>query len=255
LADLVKRFGQRLQNEQMVTKIFAPEHMGSYDWERDFFNTLLIKDPTIRQHMYAFAVHSYLDGVAPDYGSAEGWQKMYMGTQQYDKQLWMTETSGYQQDWQGAMRLASSIYLALKFGKVSAWVYWQLSESGPSEYALMNRGEPTPLYHISKQFYRFIRPGAVQLESAANDTYILPLLFTHANDNSYTIVLINRSNVHKSVYIPGNVVNREYETFQTSSTIASSYVGQVHANGTVYLPAQSVTTLYSGPPIPNISPK
>jgi glucuronoarabinoxylan endo-1,4-beta-xylanase len=255
LATLVKLFGQRLQEENIATKIFAPEHMGSYDWERDFFEYLLIKEPATRQFMYAFAVHSYLDGVAPDYGSAEGWQKMYMGAQQYGKQLWMTETSGYQQDWDGAMSLASSIYLALKFGKVSAWVYWQLSESGPSEYALMNGGEPTPLYHISKQFYRFIRPGAVHLESAVNDNNVLPLLFTQASEKSYTIVLINRSNMNKSIYIPGTVANRDFETFRSARTLASSYVRQVYSNGTVYLPAQSITTLYAGPPIPNISPE
>src|SRR6185436_12707980 len=100
---------------------------------------------------------------------------------------WMTETSGYVDAWEGgknskgedapgAFDLAQAIYAALCYGKVSAWVWWQGSESGGmSEFSLMQGTRVGKRYHASKHFYRFLRPGARLVRASSDDPKLLVL--------------------------------------------------------------------------------
>ncbi len=246
LAEMVKILGSRIEQAGSHTKIFTPEHMGSFSWEQGFFNALLRHDDIARRYTDIFAVHSYLDGVAPDYGDAAGWRQMYEVCAKYEKPLWMTETSGYEQTWEGAQKLAESIYVALKYGKISAWVYWQLSESGASKFALMRDGQPTPLYYISKHFYRYIRPGAVHIESSSQDNQILVLAFTNQTDDSETYFYINRDKKPHSVLMKGIVENgQEFEIYHSTSVLNCRLMGETVGTNAVFLPAECITTLYT----------
>ncbi|MBN1998745.1 PKD domain-containing protein [candidate division KSB1 bacterium] len=246
LADVIKILGSRIDQADLQTKIFAPEHMGSFSWEQGFFNALLRNDDITRTYTDIFAVHSYLDGVTPDYGDAAGWRQMYQECAKYQKPLWMSETSGYEQTWTGAQKLAESIYVALKYGKISAWIYWQLSESGPSEYALMRDGQPTPLYYVSKHFYRYIRPGAEQFESASDDEKILVLTFNNENDVSNTFIYINRDRKPRSILLDGiSEAGAEYTIYRSTRDLNCQQAGTTVATNAVLLPGESITTLYS----------
>ena len=98
-----------------------------------------LADPVSRQYADIIAVHGYdLDGVTAASTSAQTWQTMYGWGAQYNKPFWMTETSGYENTLDGAMKLAKAMYTAIKFGNVSAWLHWSLSTTTLDSYSLMN---------------------------------------------------------------------------------------------------------------------
>ena len=59
-------------------------------------------------------------------------------------------------------------------GNVAGWVWWQGSENpgstgGVGEFALMNGLNKGKKYYVSKQFYRYIRPGAVRVGATSTN--------------------------------------------------------------------------------------
>ena len=53
---------------------------------------------------------------------------------------------------------------ALNDANASTYLYWQFSsKAGEEKFSLMSQGQPTPKYYAAKQFYRYIRPGAVRV--------------------------------------------------------------------------------------------
>ena len=104
---------------------------------------------------------------------------MYGWGQPYNLPLWMTETSGYKNNNDGAIDLAKAMYTALRHGNIETWVFWSLSEENASEYSLItSNGVKSKRYFASKQYYRYVRPGAVRVETATSDADLLPLAFT-----------------------------------------------------------------------------
>ena len=105
--------------------------MGEWSWgnNRDYVNEIL-GDPAVRPYLSFFAVHSYVDGVTPDYGSADGWSKLYYNiTAKYSIPLWMTETSDESKTgFDLGFSMAKSLHLALRFGRISGWVYWYMAD-------------------------------------------------------------------------------------------------------------------------------
>ena len=68
--DMFKTVGGQVKAAHANTKLYGPEHMGSYDGNSEFFDGLLRNDATARGLLDVFAVHSYTDGVTPDFGGA-----------------------------------------------------------------------------------------------------------------------------------------------------------------------------------------
>jgi len=166
----------------------------------------------------------------------------------------MTETSGYTESWADSIRLGQDIYLALKYGHASAWVWWQISENDgtgnpPSEYSLMNLGVPGKKYYVSKQYYRYVRPGAVRVESSTNNSDVLVTAFHHKTNRTVAIVLINTGASEKLVTlnITGGDIPQEFNVYRTSATENCINAGTVPSDGQVVLAASSITTLYGRP--------
>ena len=241
--DLVKVVGEKFEEENINTKIVGAEDMGSYDDSKLWFKAILEDDSLSREHLDIFAVHSYLDGVSPTDGSANGWIKMFETCQQYDKPLWMTETSGYNNTWEnGAFRLAKSVYLALKYGQVSGWAWWQLSEPGESVFVIMDLGTPSKKYYALKHFYRYIRPGAIQVETYSDDDEILPISFIHPTKSIYSMILINSSNEQKEIVLEMPNIPENFKMYRSTEELNCSYIEDLQGN-TLVLPPLSVTTL------------
>jgi len=77
-ADILKIVAQRFEAEGLTTKFFGPEHMAEWSWgiQTQYVNKIL-NDSTVKPYLDIYAVHSYVDGVTPDYGSAAGWTNLY----------------------------------------------------------------------------------------------------------------------------------------------------------------------------------
>ncbi len=246
LRDLIKVVGKRLRDEGLATKLFLPEDVGWLEGVESMI-TPALADPEARKYIDIVAVHGYdLDGVTAASTSASTWATMYGWGAKYDIPLWMTETSGYANNYDGAMALARAMYTAIRYGQVSAWVFWSLSTTNVDEYSLMNAaGEKSKRYYVSKNFYRYIRPGAVRTEAGGDDAQqVYALAFKHLGDATHTILLINDNDVAKVIKLSGKDLPAEMDEYITSASQNTEAAGKVATADNIILQPRSVTTFY-----------
>lgn len=242
LRDLLIVVGRRFKKENITTKLFAPEDVGWLDGVKGMTLPIL-ENAEARSYVGMVATHGYaLDGILPASTDATTWQTMYGWGKSYDLPLWMTETSGYKNNHTGAIDLAKAMYTALRFGNVSAWVFWTLSEEQVTEYSLLSSsGTKSKRYYVSKQYYRYVRPGAVRVEAATTDADLLPLAFV--KDGLSTLVVTNIGSADKSIQVKGDGTATQYKVYQTTLSENCVEKSPIKAGEPVKIPAQSVVTL------------
>jgi len=245
LRDLLIVVGRRFKKENITTKLFAPEDVGWFDGVKGMTLPML-ENAEARSYLSIVATHGYaLDGVLPASTDATTWQTMYSWGQPYNLPMWMTETSGHKNNHAGAIDLAKAMYTALRFGNVSAWVFWTLSEEQLSEYSLLSsNGIKSKRYHVSKQYFRYVRPGAVRVEAATTDADLLPLAFV--NGGLSTLVITNIGTTDKAIRVKGNGTATQYKVYQTTASDNCVEKSPVKAGDSVTIPARSVLTLVGG---------
>lgn len=238
-ADILRTVGERFDQEGLNTKFFGPEHMAewSWGWQTKYVNEIL-GDPSVNPHLDIYAVHGYVDGVAADYGSAEGWTALYDNIAlAHDKPLWMTETSDFSvTGFPLAFSMSKSLYLAIRFGRISAWVYWSMHD------AVVKNNQLTPLGYAFKNFYRYIRPGAKVIEASSSDPQILVLAFRHPETQDLSIILINTSDQSKDISMDIPLEHSELTVYRTSANENCKNLG-VLTGDNVVLPPQSISTI------------
>ncbi|QHW35509.1 hypothetical protein GZH47_31970 (plasmid) [Paenibacillus rhizovicinus] len=254
-------------------KIYGAEGMLEHevtDWHVMQIHKAIVQDPQAIKNIDVFAVHGYSDGVrasAIENHKAYWTKHKQMISDPSHKPTWMTETSGYVNEWRGkdgtpgAFDLGIAIQSALAYGDVSAWVWWQGSEnqlSGDTQYILTHgtsekqwSSVTDKKFEVSKQFYRFIRPNSVRIESTVTNPKYPGLLTTaYKNDKlgNTVVVLVNTENTDlKAVSLNGKGMPNKYKYYITSSNSNDNcrLVGEVNANK-ISIPAKSVVTLVSG---------
>jgi len=191
LRDLITVVGKRFAAENISTKIFMPEDVQNIDTVVTYINAVL-NDPEAEQYTDILATHNYRgDGVLPAEEVPSHWRRTADLANTKGKEVWMTETSGFDtESFEGAMALALSMYNALHYGDISAWVYWQMSEGFFTDGDLH---QPNELYFVSKHFYRHIRPGALRTKIVSNDDRLLALYFQQKTEDSDVVILVNNS--------------------------------------------------------------
>jgi O-glycosyl hydrolase len=252
---MLKAVAPAIKQAYPNVKIYGTENMLGLEgqpWTNISYSAAM--DSTAWPSFDVLAYHGYQDGVAPTEGSqlAQYWINVrdnYNLPQ--NKPCWMTETSGYVDTWgadNGARALGYAIYSALAYGRLSAWVWWQGSELGatPNEYTLMNgTQELSKRYYVSKQFYRFIRPGARMVSVTTSDSSLFVVAFQHPTMNSFTLVVINTAAQDKPLVLGGANIPGTYSAYRTSASENCVSAGSV-TNGSIALRADSITTLVSG---------
>jgi O-glycosyl hydrolase len=233
-------------------KVFGTENMLALEGQQWFYSGQM--DSAGWAHFDVLAYHGYQDGVAPTAGSQLATYWAYVRDNwaiPHNKTSWMTETSGYTDVWgdaKGAKALGFAMFAALSYGRVSAWVWWQGSELGgpPNEYALMgglqNLGKR---YFVSKNFYRYIRPGAKMVKVSTADPDLFVVAFVHPTMNATTVVAINNGSKDKPLVLGGDGIPSTYDAYRTSASEDCVSVGSV-ANGGITLKGDSITTLVNG---------
>lgn len=246
LRDLLKVVADSLRVNNLQTKLFIPEDVGYMQGIENMLYPSL-NDPEARKDIGMIAVHGYaFDGVSPSSADAQTWRAMYNWGSPYNIPLWMTETSGFKNDWNGAMSLGMAMYTALKFGNVSAWLWWTLSTDKLDEYSLMNSsGQKSKRYYVSKNFYKYIRPGAVRISASTNTSdSVYALAFRHRTGQTITLVLLNRyKDASVNVHLSGNGLPATFEQYGTSEKQDCKDLGTVGSGDVVKLEAESVMTL------------
>ena len=267
-ADTLAAIGPVIHAAYPNVKLFGSENMlaiecgGKNGFDPYWYTAHVMSQPAAVSQMGIWAVHGYSDGVlaTPTSQMSTYWASFYAGTQSTHLPIWMTETSGYVDTIEagpnaagdnlpGALDLAQSIYAALYHGHASGWVWWQGSELGagtPSEFDLMssvtNRGKK---YYVSKNYYRYIRPGAQMVQAASDDSEVLVAAFDHVAANTLTVIAINGGSASKSVTLTGANLPATFQAYRTSTTENCASVGPM-APASITLPARSITSLVCG---------
>jgi glucuronoarabinoxylan endo-1,4-beta-xylanase len=244
MKEILRVVGKKFEKEGITTKIFLPEVLPAQKHVIKYFKTLT-KDPEISKYCSIFAIHNYdTDGIHVGGSSADQW-KLYSqmaATASPSKQLWMTETSGHANSWEGAMLLASNIYNALNYGNINAWLWWAIADKKSAEaFALIVDGVPTSKYYVSKQFYHFIRPGAVRIQSSTNDSEVISLAFKNSGEYTNVTILINVGEKEKKIHTP-EIGGKKPIVFLTNEN-KNCENQEVWENSVVTLPAKSIITL------------
>ena len=233
-------------------KIFGTENMLALEGQAYFYSAYM--DASGWGDLDILAYHGYQDGVAPTASSQLATYWNYVRTNwgaPHGKTTWMTETSGYTDNWSdtnGARNLAFAIYAALNYGQASAWLWWQGSSLGgpPDQYSLMGGTQYLgKRYYVSKNFYRYIRPGAKAVQVTTTDPTLFLVAFTNPGSGAFTIVAINTDTSDKTLTIGGANVPQTFDAYRTSASENCVSAGNM-ANGAITLKADSVTTLVNG---------
>lgn len=265
--DMLEALGPKLHAAFPQLKLFGSENMleiecGKNDLEFDpwWYTGKILSRPKALAQLGAFAVHGYSDGVQATSTSkvARLWKQYHAAVAHTQRPIWMTETSGYVDGWEGgfnakgekrpgAFDLAQAIFSALYYGKVSAWVWWQGSSSeSASEFSLMQGTSVGRRYYASKHFYRFIRPGARMLATSSDDRDVLAVAFEHERIGNFTVVVLNLAQAEKSLKLEGHGVPRSLNAHVTTATRILSATGSAVERNAILLPPRSVTTLING---------
>jgi O-glycosyl hydrolase len=265
--DMLEAIGPKIHAAFPKVKLFGSENMleiecGKNDLEFDpwWYTGKILARPKALAELGAFAVHGYSDGVQATSTSkvARLWKQYHSAVAHTQRPIWMTETSGYVDGWEGgfnakgekrpgAFDLAQAIFAALYYGKVSAWVWWQGSSSeSANEFSLMQGANGGRRYYASKHFYRFIRPGARMLATSSDDRDVLAIAFEHERIGNFGVVVLNLAHSKKSLVLEGRGVPASLNAYVTTATKILGSTGTPVDRAAITLPPRSVTTLLHG---------
>lgn len=252
MRDLIRVVGPRLEAEGLQTKIFWAEALPAQQTIDEYIFAVK-NDPIAGQYADIVATHNYdTDGIHVGGPGAQEWARIYDWAQNPEPALptWMTETSGHADTWDGAMELAGNLYNALGYGNISAWCYWSFSvDQGSAEFGLVVDNLETSKYNVSKQYYKFIRPGAVRVDVSSTDPDVPCLAFKNYGEKSAAMVLINKSASPKVVRINGSGLPLYLDSYTTSENRNCEKGATMTLGSVILLPASSVTTLIGYDPI------
>jgi O-glycosyl hydrolase len=243
--DVWRVVGPKIRAASATVKMFGSENMLNRLGAREAY---WHNDSIAGQHMGAIAVHGYHDGAhpLPNTTAALAWDKASRMSAAFGVPVWMTETSGYAQTWAGSMSLAEAIYAALKFGKASAWVWWQLGSSAPpNEYELLSNGQPTNHYYASKQYYRYVRPGAVMIDiDDSGDAELFAVAFNHKTERTLTVVLLNVGAALKQVTLTGASLPGSLKRYVSTQSKHCTEESALNPTSSFTVEPNSITTLF-----------
>jgi glucuronoarabinoxylan endo-1,4-beta-xylanase len=241
-AELIEIVGKRFEKDGITTRLYLPEQVvGQYMNTNIQYLNALQNNPEANPYCDIFAVHGYgEDGITPGTPTYSEWTQMFNQAQlgDYPKKVWMTETHIGYSNWSSAMSNAGAIHGGLWAGNVSLWTNWSFGDMQ------LTKNVPNSTFYTSKNYFKYIRPGAVRIGTSANHNDILVTAFEHDKDHTFTVVLINKGNNPVSVDLTGNNLPNGYRAFRTSKF--ENFIELNPLAGEMFiLPGSSVTTLYA----------
>ena len=244
-------------------KIFGAENMLEMEGKDEnwpwFYHSGIKANDTTAANIDILAVHGYSDGLLATSGSELA--KMWTNHKEQfsapmKKHAWMSETSGYAETWEnsgttpGSFSLAMDIYSGLYYGDMNAWVWWQGSQlDGIGVYNLMKGTTAGKKYFVSKQYYRYIRPGAVRIKALSSDPEVYVVAFIHDLNQTQTLILINAGARDKNIILGEKDIAQSFIMYRTTSLSNNcTEIGEVKPGtaGKFKLLARSIITLQAG---------
>jgi len=219
--------------------------------------TALQTDTVAWNRMKGLAIHHYpWDPAFGDDSNAGAWAALRTQVQSTGKPLWQTERSGETPEWlgtpghgKGGLYLAREIHEALKFGDVTLYLYWSVCSNQPDEFGLMSLDQPTTKYFACKQYFKYIKPGAVRIGTSTDGPEAVASAFVDDAAHTMTMVLINKgaaaSSMHLSLTGPLTVTGSftGVRSGEFEQTVDIPAVPVVDGGVDITVPRYSVVTL------------
>jgi len=247
--ELVKVVGPKMKAENLSTRIMLSEDVNANNWVQA--NVAATNDDaTAKNYLGIVACHLYdPDGIRPGGAGAANWTSLLTFKKTtLAEGLWMTETSGFSNIWEGywgkdylsgnpqffpgPLDFAGSMYSSFKYGNISGWADLNSTSEKTNDELLGS---------VFKNFSAFVNPGSVMVDAISSSSNILSLAFKNT-DNTVTAILLNTSKVPMKVTLQGQnlpVFNRTFTTQNFSPFAAGPKV----TDGYILLPPRSITTL------------
>jgi glucuronoarabinoxylan endo-1,4-beta-xylanase len=251
--DVVVQLGQRMRAAGLTTKLVIPDDENPADaYTRA---VAVLQDPNARQYVGALAYHIYKWSTADIV-------RMRKLARQYKLPLWMTEYSspGYQ-DWQSAFDWAVRMHTLLTVGGVDAvdylwgffgsWVRTDTMLAINFENGVFRSYTPTPIYWITGQYSRFVRPGYVRVGATSSSDGVLVSAYTGGKRAVVVVSNPTESALVAQLVVTGGKLTGLARSVQSSATEHWKNLAALPAsNGsfTLSLPPLSITTLVANRP-------
>ncbi len=248
----------KLKEKGFTTKMMFTEDISDASRYLQFIRAIL-DNPAYAEYGNAgiAAIHSYAaNAQTPESSDAAAWKNLdkISRYKNANRPFWQTETSGYPDSHEGGMSMATAIFTALKYGKANAWVFLGMTrpvrELGSEHESLVKvDGSKSDRYYAAKHFYRYIRPGAIHVNTIQTDNSVMSIAFQNDAKKTLTVVLINPDAAkEQTVKLEGVQASGMPTKFQRYLTTSSSNqkvadMGAINFGATITLPANSVTTL------------
>ncbi len=254
MASVIRVTGKRLEKEGLKTKIMFPEDIGDLSRLLQYVKATNA-DIEAKKYGEIIGIHQYSqDGVTPGSIAASAWSSMYKVSQLgMVRPVWMTETSGFGAGEHAMMKMASSLYTALKFGKVNAWNWYDATDNDSeiehgSAFFVSKNGKQvfTKKGQAFRHYSKYIRPGAISVDaSCPSDAAVLPLAFQDNYRKRLTVVLINYDSVNtKTVTLKfaDNTAPKKLLGYRTSMTDDWKKIDSINIDAVITLPPNSIST-------------
>lgn len=229
--NLLMVVGRKFKKEGITTPIFYGEILWAQVSVMKFFEPI-VNDPEALSYLRAFALHNYdTDGIKVGGPSTYQWELTAELADRGKKELWMTETSGHDENIDGMMKLVGQMYTAFSAGNISAWNYFFLDK------------DKKFVYNTHKQFTKFIRPGAVRVDGISSNKDVLSLTFVHPVSKTMTLLLINRNASPQTVSVKGTSIPKKFGVTLVNSSGDYAVKDSIAGTATVSLPSNSITVL------------
>lgn len=244
--DVVLQLGQRLRAAGFKTKLVIPDDENPEDAYRRALAVL--QDPAARKYVGAIAFHIYS-------GSPDDWPKLKALASKYGLPLWMTEyQSDSYTDWASSLDWAQKMHQLLVdgvgaidylWGFFGSWVSTDTMVSIHFDNGQFVSWSPTPIYWITGQYSRYVRPGFRRVDatpatgSVLTTAYIGPkraiVIVTNPSGSSQSIrVRITGGKVKGVVRPVQSTASEHWQSVRPIAVRSGSFSTTV--------PAESMTT-------------
>jgi glucuronoarabinoxylan endo-1,4-beta-xylanase len=235
-----------------MPKLLVPETAG-------FISLTTYIDALVnKSHAYAYAHHLYNGGGS--YNNPDGYkasmEALRDNPKYNDKPRMQTEFSkggtGDVTTFDEAMNLAHLIHNSMVFENASAYLYWELFWEQPKglvSFTAWGYYKINPVYYAFKQYAAFTNPGwhrVAASTSLGSQGSLRISAFKSPDDNHLTIVIINLAynNINLTLDLNGFLPDDGSKIYRTSETENTAYIGPYDENGSLTMPARSITTIH-----------
>ncbi len=232
---------KKMKKEGLTTKMFFGEILWAQSNVLNFYREAT-KYPDLMERIDAFALHNYdTDGIKVGGPSATQWVNTATFAGKYNKQMWMSETSGFSNDVDGLMKYCGNIYNAVVSGKINLWCI-----------LTNNEGEADKIMYYAIKVTNKVKANSIRCDAISTDATLLSLGFTHYDNQTLSTLLTNSDAKEKSVKLVGAVLPDELEVYTTTIGKNAVLLGKLNkANSyTITLPGKSISLAIGKAAIP-----